>query len=883
MPDVFEQLQESLRSSYALEREIGRGGMATVYLARDIKHDRRVAVKVLDPELGAVLGVERFLSEIKVTANLQHPNLLPLFDSGDAGGHLFYVMPYVEGESLRARLEHERQLPVDEALRIAIAVAHALDYAHSHGVIHRDLKPENILIQHGQPVIADFGIALAISKAGGSRVTQTGLSLGTPQYMSPEQATGDRVIDGRSDIYSLGAILYEMLAGEPPHVGGTVQATIAKVLTEPVRSIRFLRNTVSPQVDQAISKALAKLPADRFANASLFIRALEGDPSGLASASMTLSDRRRAWMSHPATVALVTVLLVTAAFAAYKSRAGAATPNVERTVRFDFIPPVAAKLRINFGSPMTMSPDGRLVAYVGEGPHGNQLWVRDLESGTYRALDGTDEPEAPVFSPDGRWILFRMSQRAVLAKVSVGGGPVIALYPATSLAPITFMTDDSLVFSSSRGGTVWGQLFTGSLTGGTPGKFLADSGTEGFDPLMAPDGKTLFFSSRAGGRSTGGLVAWATRAKRIPTTTDVQASSLLGYSDGRLIYANDAGAIMAVGFDLATHRLTGAPVQTGEGAMRDIYTAKASLSTKGDLLFVAGGGPVRPMLVSASDARPLIPLERSIADTRFAPDGTRIAFSIRDGGRTDVWVYTFSSGSLDRLTTAGTVNDRVEWSPDSRRIVYRTDRGGPTSLWWQPVDGSGPAERITPVTLKVPVLEGVITPDGRTVVFRVDTPNQLRDILSVPITGGPVTNVLATDADELNPRISPDGKWMAYISAESGQDEVYVRPFPGAGGRMLVSTNGGREPLWSRDGKIIYYASGDAHVAASVTLSPSPSVTRRDTVTKGIYASWRFHPLYDVAPDGKHLLVLEPTQKDVPATIILNWAGALAARLGPVR
>ncbi|MEO7367274.1 MAG: serine/threonine-protein kinase, partial [Gemmatimonadaceae bacterium] len=198
--DVREQLTNALISRYAVEHLIGSGGMATVYLARDLKHDRLVALKVLNPELGAVLGSDRFLSEIKVTANLQHPNLLPLFDSGDADGLLFYVMPYVEGESLRARLEREKQLPVEEALRLSIAVGSALDYAHRRGVIHRDLKPENILLHEGQPLVADFGIALAVSKAGGNRVTQTGLSLGTPQYMSPEQATGDRVIDARSDI-----------------------------------------------------------------------------------------------------------------------------------------------------------------------------------------------------------------------------------------------------------------------------------------------------------------------------------------------------------------------------------------------------------------------------------------------------------------------------------------------------------------------------------------------------------------------------------------------------------------------------------------------------------------------------------------------------------
>src|SRR6187397_2994458 len=232
------QHKNSLALRYDVEREIGEGGMATVYLARDLRHDRPVALKVLKPELGAVLGADRFLTEIKVTANLQHPNLLPLFDSGEADGLLFYVMPFVEGESLRARLEREKQLPIDEAIRISVAIANALDYAHSHGVIHRDLKPENILLQAGQPVIADFGIALAVSKAGGNRITQTGLSLGTPQYMSPEQATGDRVIDGRTDIYSLGAMTYEMLTGEPPHIGHTSQAIIARLLTDKPRSVR---------------------------------------------------------------------------------------------------------------------------------------------------------------------------------------------------------------------------------------------------------------------------------------------------------------------------------------------------------------------------------------------------------------------------------------------------------------------------------------------------------------------------------------------------------------------------------------------------------------------------------------------------------------------
>src|SRR5688572_23762979 len=246
------QLNAALAGRYEIEREIGKGGMATVYLARDLKHGRRVALKVLKPELGAVLGADRFLAEIRVTAHLQHPNLLPLFDSGEANGLLYYVMPFVEGESLRARLDREKQLPIEEAVRIAVAIAGALDYAHQHQVIHRDLKPENILLQAGQPVIADFGIALAVSNAGGTRVTQSGLSLGTPQYMSPEQATGDRNVDGRTDIYSLGAMTYEMLTGELPHSGSTTQAIVAKLLTEEVRPLTVLRRSVPPHIDAAV-------------------------------------------------------------------------------------------------------------------------------------------------------------------------------------------------------------------------------------------------------------------------------------------------------------------------------------------------------------------------------------------------------------------------------------------------------------------------------------------------------------------------------------------------------------------------------------------------------------------------------------------------------
>ena len=304
MTGPLDRLTANLADRYSIERELGRGGMATVYLAQDIRHGRRVAIKVLRPELAAVLGAERFLREIEIAARLSHPHILPLYDSGQADGLLYYVMPHIEGESLRDRLDREKQLPIDDALRLAQQVAAALDYAHRREIVHRDIKPENILLHEGHALVADFGIALAVRAAAGERLTETGLSLGTPYYMSPEQATGDRQIDARSDIYSLGCILYEMLAGEPPFSGPTAQAVVARILTEQPRDLRMLRPSVPAVVERVVAKSLARLPADRYVTAAKFAEALAGTgaapwngpapdrPPSARAAARPLSDSR---------------------------------------------------------------------------------------------------------------------------------------------------------------------------------------------------------------------------------------------------------------------------------------------------------------------------------------------------------------------------------------------------------------------------------------------------------------------------------------------------------------------------------------------------------------------------------------------------------------
>src|SRR5688500_16272233 len=275
--DLLPRLQTDLHDKYAVERELGRGGMATVYLARDLEHDRTVALKVLHPDLGVAVGADRFRREIEIVTRLTHPNILPIFDSGQAADSLYYVMPFVDGESLRQKLDREQQLSVEEAVRITCEVASALDYAHKHGVIHRDIKPENILLENGHAITADFGIARAVSEAGGERLTQTGVTLGTPTYMSPEQAMADRVMDGRTDIYSLACVLYEMLAGQPPFVGANAQAVIARHTMDEVPPLTIVRASVPEGIEDAVMRALSKVPADRYATAAEFSSSLCGN------------------------------------------------------------------------------------------------------------------------------------------------------------------------------------------------------------------------------------------------------------------------------------------------------------------------------------------------------------------------------------------------------------------------------------------------------------------------------------------------------------------------------------------------------------------------------------------------------------------------------
>ena len=492
--DTVARLNAALEGRYRIDRELGEGGMATVYLADDLRHERKVALKVLKPELAAVVGADRFLAEIKTTANLQHPHILPLFDSGEADSFLFYVMPYVEGESIRELITKEKQLGVKDALSITRKVSDALDYAHEHGVVHRDIKPGNVLLsERGEPLVADFGIALAVAQAGGGRITETGLSLGTPHYMSPEQATGDRDVDARSDVYALGCVLYEMLSGRPPFSASTAQGVLVQILTTDPPSITGLRRTVPLHVEGVLARALEKLPADRFKSAAEFTRALDDETFVYAPRPMA-TDPGRPAVQAPAPVQevaapkkgrdfrLIAAVGVAAVFAGLAAWGWLQPEPEANTIRVSTSDP-AVKFPPGSGERLAISRDGAMIAVATSEAGVDGLLIRRADERNFRVISGTEGATTPTFSPDGQWLAF--SAGGEIKRVEVEGGPVLPI--AAGAVGAHWGTDDKLVFT-----TVEGNLYQVSASGGTPELILEDAGGRA-RPYLLPDGRAVIF------------------------------------------------------------------------------------------------------------------------------------------------------------------------------------------------------------------------------------------------------------------------------------------------------------------------------------------------------------------------------------------------------
>jgi serine/threonine protein kinase/Tol biopolymer transport system component len=874
--DAISKLRSALVERYQIEREIGAGGMATVYLARDPRHDRNVALKVLNPELGAVLGVERFLAEIKVTANLQHPNLLPLFDSGEADGLLFYVMPFVEGESLRARLDREKQLPIDEAIRIAVAVANALDYAHAHHVIHRDLKPENILLQAGQPVVADFGIALAVSKAGGNRVTQTGLSLGTPQYMSPEQATGDRTIDGRTDIYSLGALTYEMLTGEPPHIGHTSQAIIARLLTDKPRSVRASRPAVPEHVDAAVAQALEKLPADRFSKAKEFADALQGR-AGVSAASTsriappvpaTRGDRLR----DPITLALAGVAVVAIAVAASALLRGNADGPVP-PIRFVFSAPDSFKPLDLFPWPAAISPDGRVVVYsVGQRGLQSMFYSIRTDQLEPRPIPGTTGAYQPYFSPDGQWVAFQSSGQE--KKVRLDGSAPVTIAAGGSANGADWTIRNEIVSGATLN---LAGLARVNAAGGTMAEFTHPDTGKGEKqhvwPIAAPDGDHVVFTIWYGNLEASQLAVASIESGRV-SELGIKGIRPLAVLDGRLVYLQADGTVMAVALDVKKGRVVGnaVPVHDPVPVMSGNNGNSGAFISRGGALVTSRGNLKGQLMWLTSDGgrRVILPEARSYLQPTLSPDERRLAVLVTENRRTDIWVYDFTTTTFSRLTTTGTVSS-VDWSSDGTHLIY--SGGGDrerTGFWRQLSTGGFAAEKLLEMGDLAPTV--ALSPDARWLVVQVYRDNTW-DIYRAALDSTPVTArpFVATDANENLPRFSPDGRWVAFLSDESGRSEVYVRSFPDPTARVQISAEGAQELRWSDDGDRLYYRSGGSLLAARLQYSPGFRVVRRDTVmTAPFQAMLNFGSSYDIARDGRILTFLS-NRDDFELIVSPNW------------
>ncbi len=775
----LQQVRDGLAGAgYAVEREIGAGGMAIVYLARDLRHDREVAVKVVHEDLGATVGAERFLTEIKTTARLQHPHILALLDSGSVGtpgspgALLYYVMPYVRGESLRDRLQREQQLPVDEAVRLTREIADALGYAHEQGLVHRDIKPENILLQRGHALVADFGIAIATQAAGGERLTRAGVSLGTPEYMAPEQAQGTARVDQRADIYALGVVAYEMLTGDPPFTGSTVQAIMARVLNERPVPPRTIRDTVPPAIDAAVLTALSKLPADRFAMAGDFARALERTPEAISgpvavSPPPASVPTRRGGLVALGALALGLLGLVLWRRAAAPSLAMGAIVQVTRssdTLNFD----------------AAISPDGRFVAYAAGTPGRMRLFVRQVSgSAPVPVVTGlAGDHRWPRWSPDGSRLAFTADGAIYMVPVLGGEPQLVVTLGSLGGQPAWSPDGTRLAFADSAG------ISTAPVTGGAPHRVVRS--LEAHSPSWSPDGRRIayvaenptFMGSVTYGNAAPSAVwtAAASGGDSVPVTDIAHLNTAPAWwpDGGSLLFVSDRDGPrdvyrQAIG---GNGRPRGAPVRvtTGINAFTFTLTADGAAMAFSTLQLraniwtapVAPGGPT-----PTAAARPVTTEKQSIEGIALSHDGAWLAYDSNRDGNLNLFKIRISgtgaAGNPVPLTVDSAPDYEPRWAPADDALVFYSRRFGTRDLFMVQADGRG-ERRLT----ELPGHEYYPdwSPDGQHIVFSSQVSYDWEVYLLDRGAGDAwqPPRPLSFSADPtINVRWSPDGRALALV------------------------------------------------------------------------------------------------------------------------
>ncbi len=872
---------------YEITAQIGVGGMGEVYRATDTTLNRQVAVKVLPESLASdAERIARFEREAKTLASLNHTNIAQIYGFEKSSGVHALVMELVEGPTLADRIA-QGAIPVDEALPIAKQIAEALEAAHEQGIIHRDLKPANVKVRSdGTVKVLDFGLAKALEPSSAMSpgmsqaptittpaMTQAGMILGTAAYMSPEQARG-KTVDKRTDIWAFGCVLYEVVTGQRAFQGDGVSDTLAKVI-EREPDFSALPPSTPPALRKVLVRCLEKPLKRRLRDIGDALVELDdaAQPAVVGSpAAVPVTRQLPFW--RPA-MPLVATLVVGAAVA---------TIAVWMLMRPD--PPTVTRFQVTLaadeafsnltGRVVAISPDSTQVVYSADGA----LSLRSLDRLQATPIPGTEGATSSFFSSDGQWVGFWAEGQ--LKRVSVSGGTPLTIGDVNNLIGVSWGSDDMILYGQGAQG-----IWRVPGTGGTPEQVIpVEDGEEAHGPQLLPGGEWVLFTFRPAG------VAWDQSQIVVQSITTGERTMLIDggrdaryLSTGHLVYGLN-NVLLAVPFDVATRQVTGGPVplvadvQNAGGGVSG--AVQFSVSSTGSLVYVTTEGLANLTgvgLLTASRTLAWVDRQgreeqlgapvRAYSYPRLSPDGTQVAVDIRDE-ELDIWVWNIVRETLTRLTFDPGFERFPTWSPDGRRIAFSSQREGTEGdLFWQAADGTGPVERLARSERQV--FPTSFSPDATRIVA-----------LDAEESGGRVTSglqpLLQTTFGELNGEISPDGEWIAYQSNESGQYEVYVRPFPGVdGGRWQVSTDGGTQPLWARSGRELFYRSGAAMMAVAVETSPSFAPGSAELLFQARDALSLGGRAYDVSPDGERFLILkeDASPQDTPTEpyfiVVQNW------------